>query len=386
MRIRSCVRINARGNDLYRFINMLHEEGIECRGQYCRNNTFYADVPKRDMKRLQSTAESCGITLKTAEYRSLFLRLRLLRRRIGLLAGAAAAAAAVLYFSRTVVTIDIQGNSSVSDEKILAALSELNIKTGTPVFSIDPHRSENRLCMMMDEIAWAGIRHTGSRLVVQVREAEPVPEIKPERVPCNIIAARDAEITDLKVRRGHLMHTVGEYVPEGTLLISGVAEDQKGRTYIYHAMGEVRGKYTDTVSFSAPFRREEYTPTGRKHTQRTLRLFSLDIPISFGKDHFRSSSAEISEKKLRLFGNELPLGIRKKKLMETAPAEMVFSEEELRQRLMKRIFIYEKNFLSDDTVMLSRNISSRTDDDILTLTVTYELEGVISQQKDLFLK
>ena len=385
MKMKRSMRINAKGKQLNRFINAIHQHRIDCRGQFCRGEVFYFDIYRRDLKELQDIAKNCGIELKTAEYDSLSARLFRYRRRLGLLIGILLAFTAALYFSQVVVTIEIEGNSVVSDEVILSALEELDIKAGTPVCKINIPYCENKLRLMIDDVAWAGIRHTGSRLVVQVTEVEHVPEMLLDRVPCNIVASRNAEISSVLVRSGQLKHIVGDYVPKGTILISGVDETENGRTFVHHAMGDIRGIYEENVSFSAPFHAEEALPTGRTDTQRTLRLFSLDIPLYFGKSNY-SSPSETKEKNAVIFGHELPLGIKTRTVSETAVTEKDYTEEELTEKLMERVYLYENNFLGNGTKILSRDITTETNGDALTLRAAYRLEGNICEQRDIFIK
>ena len=385
MKMKRSIRINAKGKQLNRFINAIHQHRIDCRGQFCRGEVFHCDIYRRDLKELQDIAKNCGIELKTAEYDSLSARLFRYRRRLGLLIGILLAFTAALYFSQVVVTIEIEGNSVVSDEVILSALEELNIKAGTPVCKINIPYCENKLRLMIDDVAWAGIRHTGSRLVVQVTEVEHVPEMLLDRVPCNIVASRNAEISSVLVRSGQLKHIVGDYVPKGTILISGVDETENGRTFVHHAMGDIRGIYEENVSFSAPFHAEEALPTGRTDTQRTLRLFSLDIPLYFGKSNY-SSPSETKEKNAVIFGHELPLGIKTRTVSETAVTEKDYTEEELTEKLMERVYLYENNFLGNGTKILSRDITTETNGDALTLRAAYRLEGNICEQRDIFIK
>ncbi len=385
MKMKRSIRINAKGKQLNRFINAIHQHRIDCRGQFCRGEVFHCDIYRRDLKELQDIAKNCGIELKTAEYDSLSARLFRYRRRLGLLIGILLAFTAALYFSQVVVTIEIEGNSVVSDEVILSALEELNIKAGTPVCKINIPYCENKLRLMIDDVAWAGIRHTGSRLVVQVTEVEHVPEMLLDRVPCNIVASRSAEISSVLVRSGQLKHIVGDYVPKGTILISGVDETENGRTFVHHAMGDIRGIYEENVSFSAPFHAEEALPTGRTDTQRTLRLFSLDIPLYFGKSNY-SSPSETKEKNAVIFGHELPLGIKTRTVSETAVTEKDYTEKELTEKLMERVYLYENNFLGNGTKILSRDITTETNGDALTLRAAYRLEGNICEQRDIFIK
>ena len=189
LRMRRSIRINAQGKQLNKFINAIHQHRIDCRGQYCRSEVFYCDIYRRDLQELRDIAEKYGIELKAAEYDSLFARLFRYRRRLGIIIGILLVLTAALYFSQVVVTIEIEGNSAVSDEVILSALEELDIKAGTPICRINIPYCENRLRLMIDDVAWAGIRHTGSRLVVQVTEVRQVPEMLRDRVPCNIVVS-----------------------------------------------------------------------------------------------------------------------------------------------------------------------------------------------------
>ena len=186
--LRGCVKISAEGRQLYRFINQIHDSRICCFGQYCRKDVFYGEIYRRDLPHVTEMAEELGIELKSREYRTVSSVMLRYRRRIGLLIGLIIAFSAAIYFSSVVVTIDIMGNTTVPDEDILAALADMDIKPGTPLRDIDFHICENELRIRVDGISWAGIRHTGNRVVVEVTEIVPKPEMLRDRVPCNIVS------------------------------------------------------------------------------------------------------------------------------------------------------------------------------------------------------
>ena len=56
--LRGCVRINAEGKNLYRFINRIHSGGICCFGQYCRKDVFTAKFTAATLKSLKSLHRS----------------------------------------------------------------------------------------------------------------------------------------------------------------------------------------------------------------------------------------------------------------------------------------------------------------------------------------
>ena len=383
--LRGCVRINAEGKNLYRFINRIHGGEIYCFGQYCRRNVFYGEIYRRDLPKIEQMARECGVSLTSAEYETLSAKLIRYRKRIGLVLGAILVLIGGMYFSNVVVSIEIEGNTAVSDDVILAALSELGIDKGAYIGDIDFHICENKLRLMVDDISWAGIRHTGNRIVVQITEIVQKPDMVLERIPCNVVSSRDAQITYTSVYDGMLMHKVGDYVPQGTMLISGLAEDETGHVTVHHAMGVIKGIYEETVTFTAQTTQERYDPTGRSEKRRYLKLFSANVPLFLGRNKYESYTSEESERSLRLFGKTLPIGIVGSKLTETELSETEYTEEELKEKLMEKIYLYEKNFLSD-TSILDRSISEEKKEDSLTYTVTYRLEGDICEQREIYVK
>lgn len=384
--LKGCVKINANGKNLYKFINALHNSDVDCFAQYCRNDTFYAEIYRHDLKEVQSVAEDFNIDLSSFEYDTVSSVLIRHKKRFGIIAGIILVLTASLYFSRIVMTIEIQGNSRVSDTAILSALEELNIKQGTPIKDINFPYCENELRLMVDGVSWAGMHITGNRIVVEVTELVDKPEMINERMPCNVISGKDAYITYTSVYAGQLMHKVGDYVPQGTMLINGVTKDETGHVNLHHAMGKITGTYSETVTFEENYTMNQYNPTGEISTEKYLKLFSFKIPISFGKNEYENYNSEENSKYFKIFGKTLPIGIIKNKITETELTETTFSDEELSQRIMEKIYLYEKNFLSDDVTVLDRTIETEKKDTSLVYTVTYKLEGDIGVQKEIFVK
>lgn len=383
--ITGMLRITASGNDLYGFINQLRQSSVRCSSQYVKKDVLYADIRRSDLKETESVAAACGITLNYTEYETLSLKVRRYRKRLGLIFGAVLVIIFSLYFSNVIVSIEITGNTTISDEAILAALEELDIKRGTPLKDLDLHYCENELRVMVTGVSWASIRHTGSRVVVDIREIVEKPETELKRMPCNIVSAKDAEICYTSVFDGMLMHKVGDYVPAGTLLVTGVISDDTGHCTLHHAMGEIRGIYEENVVFSGDYTTEELTPTGKSKTKRSLHLFSLDIPLYIGKKDYDYFESEQTESYLNIFGRQLPLGIHREKLTETKSDRHTLTKEQLSERLMEKIYLYEKNFLRDKKI-LNRTITEENTEDSLTYNVTYQLEGDIGVQREIFVK
>lgn len=384
--LRGCVRISAEGKELYRFINSIHHKRISCRSQRCRKDVFSADIYRRDLREVRLLAEEYGISLDCSEYTTLSSFLLRYRRRFGLLIGAVIVIASALYFSGRVMTIEIQGNSAVSSSDIIAALDELGIKRGADISKLDFHWCENELRVRVEGISWASIRRTGNRIVVEVTEVVRPPEAPKMRVPCNIVSTKKAKITSFTVQDGFLMHKIGDYVAEGTLLVSGVSTSTSGGIMLHHSMGSIIGAYDEQVTFTGSFTPIRTVRTGREKNERSLRLFSLDIPLYIGKNKFTSFDTETSESPVVLFGKELPISLERRRYTETTLTGTTLTEQQLEDELNKKIFIYEKNFIGEDTKILSRSIEKNVTPEGMTLTVNYSLEGDIGREKELLIK
>lgn len=383
--IQGCVKINAEGKNLYNFINRLHKEKITVFRQYIRGGRLSAEIYRHNLPDVEIIAEESGVTLSHFEYNTLSKQVIRRRRRFGIILGVILFLGASLYFSNVIVTIDIEGNETVSDSVILSALSEIGIDEGTPFGQINYIWSENQLRLMVDKIAWAGMHRTGHRLVVEVTEIVEKPAMLLDRIPCNVVAAHDAEIVGISVLDGQLMHIIGDYVFEGDMLINGVTTDHNGNTTLHHAMGEIIGIYSETVDFHGEFEKERMNSTGRSDKRRKLRLFNLEIPLYFGKNGYNYSENSHMEKPLYIFGKKLPISLRTTEYHELQRSVTTLSEDELRSELMEKVYLYEKNFLGDCEI-IERNITENITETEMNLSVSYKLKGNICRQREILVK
>ena len=161
----------------------------------------------------------------------------------------------------------------------------------------------------MDELAWVGMRHTGNRLVVEVMERTPEPEMQNTRKPSNIIASQDGQIVSVSIYRGQLMKIVGDPVQKGDLLVSGLYTDETGHTGIKHAMGSIIGRYKQTEKFTCTYEQTLRRPTGETTAHQYLDLFTWHIPLGSTEPPFDDCIRTSGYHWFSLFGKELPIGI-----------------------------------------------------------------------------
>lgn len=383
--IREMYQITASGSRLYPFINAIRQSGIICMAQYCRGDHFFCRIYARDLRRLQEIADDFGIRLERTAQRSLIGWLRRYRLRFGIPLGILLCAGILFYFSNVVATIEIRGNSAVSDSVILAVLARDGIAEGTWIGDIDFTSSERHLRAAVEEIAWVAMRNTGNRLVVEISEATPKVEMLDERTPCNIVSLYDAQITDVRVYSGHLTRMIGDGVAAGDMLVSGVFEDDKGHVTYRHAIADITGIYTKEAELSEYFVTTNSEPTGRVHKRRYFRLFFFKIPLSSGNHGFSTFTETESDIPFSFLGAVLPFGMIQQTCIETETEILTRSEDETRLALNAAIVRYEKNFLTDVEI-LDRNITYSSDENGMTAKLVYTVEGEIGRISDIYVK
>ncbi len=384
MKLRDLCDIEAEGRNPYPFINAVRESPILCTEQHCKGNIFFCRILSRDLAEFRQLADAYAIRLTVTRHRSLQRRLKAYRLRIGLAAGILLGGMLIFYQSNVVQTIEVQGNTAVPASTITALLEQEGIRQGVWIASLDLTHCERRLRAAVPELAWVGIRHTGSRLVVEVTERKPKPEMLSEHTPCNIVSARDAQITDVQVYSGRLCRLIGDGVAKGDLIVSGVLEDKNGRTFYRHANAKITGIYTREAELTEYFTQRTTEETGRITKQRYLRLFGLRLPLPSGHPTYESSHVTETDTPFTFLGAELPCGIFQRTIAETTVTDITRTEEETKLALHAAIVRYEKNILSDVTI-LDRRLEYHTGADGITCRMYYRVEGEIGQTADFYL-
>ena len=269
------VRIAAQGKKGTAFFDALRAQHIRCFGQQIEKDTVQGVIYAKDCKKMRKLAEQYGMVVTETPCKTLQFFLWRHRLRFGIPIGMILASCFLIYCCNVVMLIEVQGNTTISDEKICAVLEECGVKRGSFMGTVPFRRCEHQLRAAIPELCRVAMRHTGNRLVVEVTETPE--EVAPleKRVPCNIVSAYDAEITGVTVRSGQLLCAVKEPVQKGTLLVSGVQIDEEGNIRFRHAMADIEGIYQIEETFSCAYEQTIRTSSGREQTKTSLDFFTL---------------------------------------------------------------------------------------------------------------
>lgn len=384
MKWRDYVDIRVSGRDLYTFVNALRVSPAACGEQVCIGEEFRGRILRRDLKTVEQLAADFSMHLEVRELRTVMGRARKFRLRFGLAVGLLLGAALIFWQSNVVETVEIHGNVLADEQVIRSILAEEGIVRGKWIGDIDMLRVERRIQTSIHEVAWAGMRRTGNRLVIEISEARDNVPMLHERNPSNIVASHDAQIVDVTVHSGVLYHLIGDGVAKGELLVSGVRTDEYGKTTFLHANGSIIGRYTREAELTAYFTQRQTVPTGRSFRKKWLRFFSLRLPLTAGTPDFAEYKVSEQEMPLQFLGFTLPCSIMTATCEETKTSETCLTEEQATLAVNTDIVRYEKNILTDVTI-LSRDVTYEITQDGVTAHLRYQVEGEIGMQSEILL-
>lgn len=217
-------------------------EGIRFR-DYCKTDMLTAEltVPLRDLNTATSCAKKTMCEMKILGISGLFPGLKAMGTRIGYLFVLVFLLILVFWIQGHIFFLEVEGNTTISDEEILQILEESGVGFFTKTSEIDLNVLKNEILGQIPRLGWITINTEGPIATVMVREREEKPVAVENQAPGNVLAAKGGIIEDVTVTGGTAQVRLGDVVTEGQLLISGVTNLDK-TLLLSHAEGEVTAR------------------------------------------------------------------------------------------------------------------------------------------------
>jgi similar to stage IV sporulation protein len=365
------------------FMNDLRQSDVVCTWLGSKNGIYFGKVYTKDMKTLHTMANSLNVTIEEKTKHGLLNVFKRYRKRYGILIGIVVCLVLWFIFSTTIVTIEIKGNQTVSDDAILSTLESVGIKRGAYLPNLNLKDGEYRLRLQNENIAWCSIRNNFGRVLVRIDETVSPPEMLHDNTPCNLVAKTGATIVSFSVLNGQLMTPIGNGVAQGEVLISGVSKNDKGLVRYVHAMGSVIGEYEESITLSQALT-ENITTTGEVTTYEDLEILGLKIPLYVGKKDTLNCRIDSQVQYFKLFGNNIPIGIVTTQSTHYSTIIKNYSVDDAKQELNSRRETFEQNFLNSVEIVNVEENYTITDESV-TLNLNYTLRGNICEEQTIFI-
>lgn len=273
------------GSELEALLNRCAQEGLTLwKMERVDPVTLWVQLPAAQWRRLQALAEGMGCQLDAVQRRGVPYFLWRFRRRYGLLVGLALCLVCFAVGSRTILTFDVSGNETVSAQEILGQLRLCGVSVGTYGPGIPIRTVENQMMQALGQLSFFSLNIHGTRAEILVREGEEHPNLRPENVPANVIAAASGQITHIEPWAGDAKVQVGDGVAAGDLLISGAMEMDTANPLqlehprrLVHAEGKVLASTRRTLTACLDLTAQTKHYTGEETTHYTLSLLGKRV-------------------------------------------------------------------------------------------------------------
>lgn len=181
-------------------------------------------VEQKDIEKLKELCESRGETLELRKKSGIFWILRGLLRRPVLVLGLTFLITLAIGISTRVLFVQVDGNVTVPDRKILEAAESAGIRFGASRRELRSEQVKNTLLEAMPELKWACVNTYGCVAKITVRERSEPEETEKIYTLGSIVASRDGVVLSCTATKGTLLCAVGQAVRKGETLISGYTD------------------------------------------------------------------------------------------------------------------------------------------------------------------
>ncbi|MDQ0900213.1 MULTISPECIES: sporulation protein YqfD [unclassified Paenibacillus] len=321
-RLRGYVRIQIRGEGCERLINPMLEKGFsiwDIQAGDAGKLELYILI--KDFFRLRPLLKRTGCRVHVTERHGLpFFMGRLGRRKV-FFTGMASFIIGLYLLTSLVWQVSVEGNDRISESEILQAASKQGIHTFQWKFKLKKTEDLSREIQgMLPHAAWVGVEIRGTHITIKVVEAT-IPDKGPPLNPRNLIAAKNALVTEILSDKGKPMVKPNTYVRKGDVLISGTIGDEQNSQVVV-ASGKVKGIVWYTSRIETPLTKTYRVYSGEVMTRNYLVFGTRAVQVSgYGKQKFEHFETIPERKTLVWRSYSLPLGWLHEKVMEVQIVE-----------------------------------------------------------------
>lgn len=367
------VRVEVSGSYPERFLNLCARNGIKFRNmENCDVGVFRIDMSPKSFLRIRDLARRAMCRVHIVSKTGLPFLVRRVRKRTLLIAGCAVFCIAAWIFTGFVWTVEIDGFSSLDEEKLRTCLEREGLKVGAAVSSIDIEELRNNILIDMPELSYIYVNFSGAEARVIARQRKAPPEILPEDTPCDIIADKDGIVESITVKTGTPEVAKGDTVVRGELLASGYVTGREGTTVITHADALITLRTWTQKSARMQKNYAEKVFTGRERKCYTIILFGNRIKLYPNSRISYTKCDKIIDRNTLTLGERvsLPISLECATYREFETVDGVLRDESAYETMGDTLS--KKISEKEDCEVLSTRLATSSDERFAYATITAE--------------
>ena len=247
------VNFKASGDNHINFLNLIRERKLIIKNIKVVNNEVSGIIYGVNYGELCLLAKENHMQIEEVSKKGLIYNAKKYKLRFGIILGIIISISIIIFLSNIVLKIRVTGCQGEVYNNVLNSLSEYGVNSGSFIPSIDFDELERKLVLYVNNVSWASVRNDGGTIVVNIHQSTEKPNMITERLPCNIISTKDAQVVDIEVYDGQLMVLKGDGVKKGDLLVSGFVIDEKDKPLYYHLQTKIIGEYTERICITQSY-------------------------------------------------------------------------------------------------------------------------------------
>lgn len=371
--------VEVEGFFVERFLNICKSKNVEINDiKYINNGIIVFKTSSNKYGEIKKVAEKVKCKVKIKKKKGIYFVLFRYRKRRLLFALGILLICILIALSTFVFKIEISGNSSISDERILEVLKKSGVCVGKNKLFLDTRKAGNQLRAELYDIAWVGVNVKGTKVNVKIVEKVLTKEDENKDVPGDIISNKSGIITKIIAENGTARFREGSYIEKNMVAIEGVIESEIIENMSVHASGILRVKNTYTHEISKKYSTNEKVYTGKKRYGFGISINNNEYLIKYlPKEHIYDINKK--ERKITLFG--IYFSFLFNKYVEYDLINKEKSYEELTDECKKEYDEYIEKIKSDTSIVSNEKLEIVKEDDGIKYIVTYELEEDVGEFK-----
>lgn len=280
------VRIQVKGYGATRFINICAKRGIKLWNVEKNEEGYFLNISISSFRKIRDIVRKTKVKVVIVGKHGLpFFFVKASLHKFFVL-GAFLCFLWLMSMSHYVWAIEIDGNSSITDDMILDYLTENNIRIGTKRNNIDTETLEKLFRKDFEDITWISIGQDGTVLTIDIKERDVIFYEEEKYLSSSLYASHDGVVTSVVVRSGIPCVKEGEEVHEGQLLVDGILPVVKtdGTVTGYHFVNadadiviSYKEEYYDKINIYS----DEKVYTGNEAKEYYLRFYNKTLCFHF---------------------------------------------------------------------------------------------------------
>lgn len=375
------VVVHVTGWDVERFLNICKHNELELMDIIKDKTGVFITVSYRQWKELKKYEEKCQVKCSLVMEKGLVPFLLTYKKRVVFAISLLLFCLLIWYSSLFIWHIEVEGESLYTEEEIVEYIQTALVPFGSRRADVSLSELEKQLRIQFHQVAWITCEIDGTRLIVRIVETVEQDKIPSCTQPCNIVAIKDAYVTDLIATSGQKLVSPGDEVKKGDILITGVVNiyneyEELIETNYVSASGVVYGKteylYVQTVAM-------EYTEKKQGKKKRAIAV-RVGQELKYLYKPKNTEGLERVEALHTLHVGDsyyLPFSFLVTTYYEPVYETKIYTKEEAEEKQKKLLWEYMENRKKKGVEILENNVTIEFKDDVCVASGTIVVKEMI---------